>query len=70
VVLAQLAVVVCLFTARRAVWLSGHMHYPAAVRPVLAGRAREQALARHLGNAIHTGRLCSYQPEETVSWQT
>jgi hypothetical protein len=46
------------------------MHYPAAVRPVLAGRAREQALARHLGNAIHTGRLCSYQPEETVSWQT
>ena len=27
------------------------------------------ALARHLCNAVRTGRLCSYQPEETVSGQ-
>jgi hypothetical protein len=32
--------------------------------------AQDDALARHLRNAIHTGRLCSYQPEETVSWRT
>jgi hypothetical protein len=32
--------------------------------------AQDDALARHLRNAIRTGRLCSYQPEETVSWQT
>jgi AAA ATPase domain len=31
---------------------------------------QDDALARHLRNAIRTGRLCSYQPEETVSWQT
>jgi hypothetical protein len=31
---------------------------------------QDEALARHLRNAIRTGRLCSYQPEETVSWQT
>ena len=31
---------------------------------------QDDALARHLRNAIRTGRLCCYQPEETVSWQT
>jgi len=31
---------------------------------------QDDALARHLRNAIRTGRVCSYQPEETVSWQT
>jgi len=31
---------------------------------------QDEALARHLGNAIRTGRLCSYQPEEAVSWHT
>jgi hypothetical protein len=31
---------------------------------------QDDALARHLRNAIRTGRLCSYQPEETVRWQT
>ena len=30
---------------------------------------QDDALARHLRNAIRTGRLCSYQPEETVRWQ-
>ena len=37
---------------------------------ISAVAAQDDALARHLGNAIRTGRLCSYQPEETVSWQT
>jgi len=32
--------------------------------------AQDDALARHLRNTIRTGRLCSYQPEETVSWRT
>jgi hypothetical protein len=31
---------------------------------------QDEALARHLRNAIRTGRLCSYEPEEPVSWQT
>jgi hypothetical protein len=31
---------------------------------------QDDTLARHLRNAIRTGRLCSYQPEETVSWRT
>ncbi|HEX4398371.1 MAG TPA: AAA family ATPase [Trebonia sp.] len=31
---------------------------------------QDDALARHLRNAIRTGRLCSYQPEESVRWQT
>jgi len=30
---------------------------------------QDDALARHLRNAIRTGRLCSYQPEEIVSWR-
>jgi hypothetical protein len=32
--------------------------------------AQDDALARHLRNAIRTGRLCCYQPEGTVSWRT
>jgi hypothetical protein len=32
--------------------------------------AQDDALARHLRNAIRTGRLCIYQPEEAVSWRT
>jgi hypothetical protein len=31
---------------------------------------QDDTLARHLRNAIRTGRLCSYQPEEAVSWET
>ncbi|HZR50247.1 MAG TPA: AAA family ATPase [Streptosporangiaceae bacterium] len=31
--------------------------------------AQDDTLARHLRNTIRTGRLCSYQPEETVSWR-
>jgi AAA ATPase domain len=31
---------------------------------------QDDALARHLRNAVRTGRQCSYQPEETVSWLT
>jgi hypothetical protein len=31
---------------------------------------QDDALARHLRNAVRTGRLCSYQPEESVSWLT
>jgi hypothetical protein len=37
---------------------------------ISAVAAQDDALARHLRNAIRTGRLCSYQPEETVSWRT
>jgi hypothetical protein len=36
---------------------------------ISAVAAQDDALARHLRNAIRTGRLCSYQPEETVSWR-
>ncbi|HEX6933673.1 MAG TPA: hypothetical protein VF162_16115, partial [Streptosporangiaceae bacterium] len=32
--------------------------------------AQDDTLARHLRNTIRTGRLCSYQPEESVSWRT
>ncbi len=31
--------------------------------------AQDDTLARHLRNTIRTGRLCSYQPKETVSWR-
>jgi hypothetical protein len=31
--------------------------------------SQDDVLARHLRNTIHTGRLCSYEPEETVSWR-
>ncbi|HTR96063.1 MAG TPA: AAA family ATPase [Trebonia sp.] len=31
---------------------------------------QDDALARHLRNAVRTGRLCSYQPEEAVGWRT
>jgi AAA ATPase domain len=31
---------------------------------------QDDALARHLRNAVRTGRVCSYQPEEAVSWVT
>jgi len=30
---------------------------------------QDEILARHLRNAVRTGRLCSYQPEGTVSWR-
>jgi AAA ATPase-like protein len=30
---------------------------------------QDDVLARHLRNTIRTGRLCSYEPEETVSWR-
>jgi hypothetical protein len=30
---------------------------------------QDAALARHLRNAVRTGRLCSYHPEGTVSWR-
>jgi hypothetical protein len=29
----------------------------------------DDALARHLRNAVQTGRLCSYEPEDPVVWQ-
>jgi hypothetical protein len=37
---------------------------------ITAIAAQDDALARHLRNTIRTGRLCSYQPESTVSWRT
>jgi len=30
---------------------------------------QDEALARHLANAVRTGRLCSYEPEPGVTWQ-
>jgi hypothetical protein len=32
--------------------------------------AQDDVLARHLRHTIRTGRLCSYQPEEAVTWRT
>jgi hypothetical protein len=43
------------------------MRIRAAINTVAA---QDDVLARHLRNAIRTGRLCSYQPEENVSWRT
>jgi hypothetical protein len=37
---------------------------------ISAVAAQDDVLARHLRNTIRTGRVCSYQPEETVSWRT
>jgi hypothetical protein len=36
---------------------------------IVAIAGQDDVLARHLSNAIRTGRLCSYQPEEDVSWR-
>jgi hypothetical protein len=43
------------------------MRIRAAIRTI---DAQDPALARHLTNAIRTGRLCSYEPEAPVRWQT
>lgn len=37
---------------------------------VRAIEAEDRALARHLRNAIKTGRLCSYEPDTAVIWRT
>jgi hypothetical protein len=42
------------------------MRIRAAVKTI--GR-QDEALARHLSNAVRTGRLCSYEPEPGVRWQ-
>ena len=42
------------------------MRIRAAVKTI---GTRDEALARHLANAVRTGRLCSYEPEPGVSWQ-
>jgi hypothetical protein len=40
------------------------------IRSAIAGiEAQDEALARHLRNAVHTGRVCSYEPEPPVTWQ-
>jgi hypothetical protein len=41
------------------------MRIRAAVRAI---EAQDEALARHLRNAVRTGRLCSYEPEAPVTW--
>jgi hypothetical protein len=41
------------------------MRIRAAVRAI---EAQDAALARHLRNAVRTGRLCSYEPEAPVTW--
>jgi AAA ATPase domain len=43
------------------------MRIRAAIRTI---GAHDPALARHLTNAVRTGRLCSYEPEEPVHWQS
>jgi tetratricopeptide (TPR) repeat protein len=43
------------------------MRIRAAIRTI---ERHDPALARHLTNAVHTGRLCSYQPDLPVTWQT
>ncbi|HET7014489.1 MAG TPA: AAA family ATPase [Streptosporangiaceae bacterium] len=37
---------------------------------ISAVAAQDESLARHLRNAVRTGRLCVYEPEEPVSWRT
>jgi hypothetical protein len=37
---------------------------------VRAIEAVDPALARHLRNAVKTGRLCSYEPDAEVTWRT
>lgn len=36
---------------------------------ISAVAAQDDSLARHLRNAVRTGRLCVYEPEEPVSWR-
>ncbi|HEY7009628.1 MAG TPA: AAA family ATPase [Jatrophihabitantaceae bacterium] len=43
------------------------MRIRAAIRSI---EAHDEGLARHLRNAVRTGRLCSYEPETPVSWRT
>jgi hypothetical protein len=43
------------------------MRVRAAIRTI---DRHDPELARHLTNTIRTGRLCSYQPESPVDWQT
>jgi hypothetical protein len=31
---------------------------------------QDENLARHLRNTVHTGRLCSYEPDSDVTWRT
>lgn len=33
-------------------------------------RTRDEALGRHLAITVRTGRVCSYQPENPVSWHS
>ncbi len=42
------------------------MRIRAAVKTI--GR-QDEALARHLANAVRTGRLCSYEPEPGITWE-
>jgi hypothetical protein len=37
----------------------------AALRAI---RGNDEALWRHLSNAVRTGTFCSYQPEREVAW--
>lgn len=43
------------------------MRIRAAIRTI---EGHDPDLARHLANAVRTGRFCSYQPETPVQWQT
>jgi tetratricopeptide (TPR) repeat protein len=43
------------------------MRIRAAIRVI---ESHDPELARHLTNAVHTGRYCSYRPESPVHWQT
>lgn len=43
------------------------MRIRAAIASVEDG---DPVLAQHLRNAIRTGRYCSYQPEDSLRWQT
>jgi hypothetical protein len=43
------------------------MRIRAAIRTIAE---HDAALGRHLSNAVQTGRLCSYQPETSMHWET
>ena len=43
------------------------MRIRTAIRSIAASN---EALGRHLANAVHTGTMCIYQPDSPVRWRT
>jgi hypothetical protein len=43
------------------------MRIRAAIRAI---GEHDAALGRHLNNAVQTGRMCTYEPETSMHWET